>query len=248
MLTLRSLFNSQKLFMSSYLNYNKYTIKRKTYVAAVENKYTYVILLNNISHIGEKGEIIKVKRGYARNLIKDRKAVYATYENVDSYADKEKYKRTEKVDIKKGIELKEDFEKYFTYIKNLDITIYLDVYKYTNNVSYTLYDFFNYISINYELDLTIQNIHKINYFQNVEHYNNNINQSIYSDTLNYNDLILQNNVIFKHTGIYVIHYYLFMPSTKFLNEIIFRICSLQEYELLRDEKKDKKVDILYSIS
>ncbi|KAI4837094.1 50S ribosomal protein L9 [Plasmodium brasilianum] len=248
MFGIKAFLNLQKFFMSSYLNYNKYTIKRKTYIAAVESKYTYIVLLNNVSHIGEKGEIIKVKRGYARNLIKDRRAVYATYENIDSYADKEKYKRTQQVHIKKGVEIKKDFEKYFTHLKNIDITIYLDVYKYTNDVSYNLYDFFNYVSNNYELDLTCQNLHKINYYKTMKHYNNNIYEQIYSDISNPNDLIIQNNVIFKYTGIYVIYYFLFMPNAKFLNEILFRIGSLQEYEMLKSEKKDKKMDIVYKIN
>ncbi|CRH00726.1 50S ribosomal protein L9, mitochondrial, putative [Plasmodium relictum] len=239
-------FNFKKLYMSSYLNYNKYTIKRKTYIAAVENKYTYIILLNNITHIGDKGEIIKIKRGCARNLIKERKAVYATYENVDNYADKEKYQRNQRVDIKKSVLIEEDFEKYFAQLKNIDITIYLDTYKYTNNVSYNLYDFFNYISNNYELDLTHKNLHKINYYKNKEDYSNDKKQQIYSDINNLNDLIIQNNSFFKYTGIYVIYYYLFLPNTNFLNEIIFRISSLQEYELMKDEK-NKKTDIIYSI-
>ncbi|SOV18234.1 50S ribosomal protein L9, mitochondrial, putative [Plasmodium gaboni] len=244
----KSLFICQKNFMSSYLNFNRYTIKRKTYIAAVENKYTYIILLNNITHLGEKGEIIKVRRGHARNLIKDRRAVYATYENVDYYADKEKYKRKEKMNIKKGIIIEEDFEKYFTHLKNIDITIYLDVYKYTNNVlSYNIYDFFNYLSINYEIDITYKNLHKINYYKNTENYHNNKGEQIYSDITNVNDLIIQNNVLFKYTGIYHIYYYLFMPNMKFLNDIIFRISSLQEYELLKQEKNTKKTEIIYSI-
>ncbi|VWU51057.1 50S ribosomal protein L9, mitochondrial, putative [Hepatocystis sp. ex Piliocolobus tephrosceles] len=226
----KSIFKQHKLYMSSYLNYNKYIIKRKTYIAAVENKYTNIILLNNVNHIGEKGEIVKIKRGHARNLIKDRKAIYATYENIDSYADKEKYKKTEQIDIKKITELKEDFEIYFTHLKNININIYLDVYKYTNNVSYNLYDFFNYVSQNYDLDLTNQNLHKIYYFKNKEDYNNNIHKQIYSDVSNYNDLITQNNIMFKYTGIYVIYYYLTMPYTKFLNEIILTIGSLEECE------------------
>lgn len=234
--------------MSTYLNYNKYTVKRKTYIAAVESKYTYIVLLNNISQVGEKGEIVKVKRGSARNLIKERKAVYATYENVDCYADREKYKRTEQIDIKKGAEIKEDFEKYFTHLKNIDVTIHLDVYKYTNNVSYGLYDFFNYLSYNYQVDLTSQNLHKINYYENEESYKNNVYEQIYTDTSRYNDLIVTNNLLFRRTGIYVIYYFLFMPNVKFLNEVVFRIASLQEYELLKDEKKNKKAEIVYRIS
>ncbi|ETB61059.1 ribosomal protein L9 [Plasmodium yoelii 17X] len=249
MLGKQRLFNFQKYFMSSYLNYNKYTIKRKTYVAAVENKYTYIVLLNNIINVGEKGEIIKLKRGHARNLIKDRKAVYATYENIDSYADKEKYKKKEQLDIKKDVEIVADFEKYFTQIKNIDITTYLDSYQYTNNVLYSLYDLFNYVSKKYQLDLTHQNLHKIVYFKNLEEYNNNIiTEQKYSDISNYNDLIVQNNIMFNCTGIYVIYYYLFMPNFKFLNNIILRVSSIQEFERLQEEKESKQVDILYSIS
>jgi len=42
-----------------------------------------VVLLENIKKIGSIGEIIDVKRGYARNfLIANKKALYASKENI----------------------------------------------------------------------------------------------------------------------------------------------------------------------
>ena len=42
-----------------------------------------VILLENVKRIGSIGEVIEVKRGYARNfLIANKKALYASKENV----------------------------------------------------------------------------------------------------------------------------------------------------------------------
>ena len=42
-----------------------------------------VILLENISKLGSIGEIIDVKRGYARNfLISSKKALFASKENI----------------------------------------------------------------------------------------------------------------------------------------------------------------------
>ena len=42
-----------------------------------------VILLENIKRVGSIGEVIEVKRGYARNfLISNKKALYASKENV----------------------------------------------------------------------------------------------------------------------------------------------------------------------
>ena len=42
-----------------------------------------VILLENISKLGSIGEIIEVKRGYARNfLISTKKALFASKENI----------------------------------------------------------------------------------------------------------------------------------------------------------------------
>ena len=42
-----------------------------------------VILLENIKRIGSIGEVIDVKRGYARNfLIANKKALYASKENI----------------------------------------------------------------------------------------------------------------------------------------------------------------------
>ena len=43
-----------------------------------------VILLENLNKIGSIGEIIDVKRGFARNfLIANKKALYASKENID---------------------------------------------------------------------------------------------------------------------------------------------------------------------
>ena len=43
-----------------------------------------VILLENIKKIGSIGEIIDVKRGFARNyLISNKKALYASKENIN---------------------------------------------------------------------------------------------------------------------------------------------------------------------
>ena len=42
-----------------------------------------VILLENIKRIGSIGEVIEVKRGFARNfLISNKKALYASKENI----------------------------------------------------------------------------------------------------------------------------------------------------------------------
>ena len=46
-----------------------------------------VILLENVKRIGSIGEIIDVKRGFARNyLIANKKALYASKENIDQVA------------------------------------------------------------------------------------------------------------------------------------------------------------------
>ena len=46
-----------------------------------------VILLENIKRIGSIGEIIDVKRGFARNfLIANKKALYASKENISEVA------------------------------------------------------------------------------------------------------------------------------------------------------------------
>ena len=45
-----------------------------------------VILLENIKRIGSIGEIIDVKRGFARNfLISNKKALYASKENISQF-------------------------------------------------------------------------------------------------------------------------------------------------------------------
>ena len=59
-----------------------------------------VILLENLKQIGTIGEIINVKRGFARNyLIANQKALYASKENV---------KKVEKIKTELG---KKDLEK-----------------------------------------------------------------------------------------------------------------------------------------
>ena len=73
-----------------------------------------VILLENLRRIGSIGEIIDVKRGFARNfLISNKKALYASKENI---AEVEKIKSelgkkdTEKKDLKKDMKFDKDSE------------------------------------------------------------------------------------------------------------------------------------------
>ena len=69
-----------------------------------------VILLENVKRIGSIGEVIDVKRGFARNfLIANKKALYASKENIKEV---EKIKtELSKKDNEKKIEAKSIFEK-----------------------------------------------------------------------------------------------------------------------------------------
>ena len=68
-----------------------------------------VILLENVKRIGSIGEVIEVKRGYARNfLIANKKALYASKENIQEV---EKIKsELSKKDSEKKREAKEIYE------------------------------------------------------------------------------------------------------------------------------------------
>ena len=69
-----------------------------------------VILLENLKRIGSIGEIIEVKRGFARNfLISNKKALYASKENI-SQVEKIKSDLSKK-DSEKKKEAKQIFEK-----------------------------------------------------------------------------------------------------------------------------------------
>ena len=60
-----------------------------------------VILLENVKRIGSIGEVIEVKRGYARNfLIANKKALYASKENISEV---EKIKADLSKKIKKAV-------------------------------------------------------------------------------------------------------------------------------------------------
>ncbi len=77
-----------------------------------------VILLENIKRIGSIGEIIDVKRGFARNLlIANKKALYASKENI---------KEVEKIKSelsKKDNEKKSEAQKILEKIKNKEYNI-----------------------------------------------------------------------------------------------------------------------------
>tara|TARA_B100001057_G_scaffold419009_1_gene438587 strand:+ start:227 stop:685 length:459 start_codon:yes stop_codon:yes gene_type:complete len=77
-----------------------------------------VVLLENIKRIGSIGEIIEVKRGFARNyLIANKKALYASKENI-SQVEK---KKTELA--KKDNEKKQDAKKIYESINKKEFTI-----------------------------------------------------------------------------------------------------------------------------
>jgi len=76
-----------------------------------------VILLENVKRIGSIGEIIDVKRGYARNfLIANKKALYASKENISEVekiktdlSKKDNEKKKEAIQISEQINEKEYF-------------------------------------------------------------------------------------------------------------------------------------------
>ena len=68
-----------------------------------------VILLENIKNLGKIGDIVNVKRGYARNyLIKFEKALNASKENIEIVNDKKKKLNKKDLELKK--EAKNKFE------------------------------------------------------------------------------------------------------------------------------------------
>ena len=77
-----------------------------------------VILLENIRNIGSIGDVIDVKRGFARNyLISNKKALYASKENI---------KEVEKIKLelgKKDQEKKKEAKKIYVRINDKEYTI-----------------------------------------------------------------------------------------------------------------------------
>ena len=72
-----------------------------------------IILLENIKNLGNIGDVLNVKRGYARNyLIKNNKALYASEKNIIEVNKK-------KAELnKKDLEVKKDAKKLFNLLNN----------------------------------------------------------------------------------------------------------------------------------
>ena len=72
-----------------------------------------IILLENIKNLGNIGDVLNVKRGYARNyLIKNDKALYASEKNINKVNKK-------KAELnKKDLEVKKDAKKLFNLLNN----------------------------------------------------------------------------------------------------------------------------------
>ena len=78
-----------------------------------------IILLENISKLGKIGDLVKVKNGYARNLLlKKNKALRANKENIE-LVNKNKSELT-----KKNAEIKNKFIEKANRIKNKKIKVY----------------------------------------------------------------------------------------------------------------------------
>ena len=72
-----------------------------------------IILLENIKNLGNIGDVLNVKRGYARNyLIKNNKALYASKENISEVNIKKEELN------KKDLEVKKDAKKLFNLLNN----------------------------------------------------------------------------------------------------------------------------------
>ena len=72
-----------------------------------------IILLENIKNLGNIGDVLNVKRGYARNyLIKNNKALYASEKNINEVNKK-------KAELnKKDLEVKKDAKKLLNLLNN----------------------------------------------------------------------------------------------------------------------------------
>ena len=72
-----------------------------------------IILLENIKNLGNIGDVLNVKNGYARNyLIKNNKALYASEKNINEVNKK-------KAELnKKDLEVKKDAKKLFNLLNN----------------------------------------------------------------------------------------------------------------------------------
>ena len=72
-----------------------------------------IILLENIKNLGNIGDVLNVKRGYARNyLIKNNKALYASEKNINE-VNKKKAQLN-----KKDLEVKKDAKKLLNLLNN----------------------------------------------------------------------------------------------------------------------------------
>ena len=72
-----------------------------------------IILLENIKNLGNIGDVLNVKRGYARNyLIKNNKALYASEKNINEVNKKKAGLN------KKDLEVKKDAKKLFNLLNN----------------------------------------------------------------------------------------------------------------------------------
>ena len=72
-----------------------------------------VVLLENIKNLGKIGDIVKVKRGYARNyLIKFEKALNASKDNIELVNNKKTQLN------KKNLTLKKEAKKYYDILNN----------------------------------------------------------------------------------------------------------------------------------
>ena len=69
-----------------------------------------IILLENIKNLGNIGDVLNVKNGYARNyLIKNNKALYASEKNINEVNKK-------KAELnKKDLEVKKDAKNFLIY-------------------------------------------------------------------------------------------------------------------------------------
>ena len=77
-----------------------------------------VILLENIKSLGKIGDVLDVKRGYARNfLIKNNKALYASKKNIEEV----NKKKTEL--NSKDLEIKKEAKKIFEVLNNLTLIV-----------------------------------------------------------------------------------------------------------------------------
>ncbi|CEM10755.1 unnamed protein product [Vitrella brassicaformis CCMP3155] len=134
------------------------TLSRFRWIPRIKTRFAPVVLKENVKNVGRTGQVVFVKRGYARHyLVPNELAVWGTWENIDEHADPQYMHEA----VQLGYSLDQQQKHSFDWVHDIKLQFVLKTHDTKLNEliePLTVWQILDALSTQHELDLLPSNI------------------------------------------------------------------------------------------